>query len=376
MENSQCNVNLSKDVVEHIEKEMSCALPAAQSCADQHDDETKQQITNVTIQMELPDSFVVETTESIVKPKTKTDNRMSYRNSRAERSFNIISSILKQNRWQKVRYLPTRLFMRRINAKKIALYKSKCKCQNRTNSKGQYVFIVKKCKCLRRQRDENGKNSSWKSMSLEKRRVNADQCRCRSWPQVSTRQVKDVSTNTLHCMLSDAEVQTVLCDVTTRIVGTQTDERVHHLDKPYNVHFKYQCDFCKKCYKSKNVLEKHIKKHIQTLYELNSCYCKTCDRHFENSSLLENHMCVNNNTTAGPMITFYDDLNLLYIPVYKCGNCDAHFLTEGCYNEHKSKFHDAQEKLYTCIFCSEMLRSDSALHAHLENHLTVIVKDN
>lgn len=162
----------------------------------------------------------------------------------------------------------------------------------------------------------------------------------------------------------EAETQTS-CSIDTGTVGTQTD----YPATQFNGQLKYNCDFCDKVYKSMSALQNHLKKHVEKFLKF---YCDACEKSFENSSVLESHVCVKRAISI-PTITCYDDVHLVNIPVFKCLNCDTQFFTEGCYNEHKLKFHDNQEKVFTCIFCTEVLSTESALQAHLENHLLFIV---
>lgn len=113
------------------------------------------------------------------------------------------------------------------------------------------------------------------------------------------------------------------------LIGSQLKplvQQVGHLSKTESIKY-FACTKCRKVYKKKSGLNKHMMKHTGE-YKFR---CEVCDRGFQFKSVLQVHMKVHNRVNP-----------------YKCAKCKRSFSTEAALKNHEEKSHSDPVICHLC----------------------------
>lgn len=141
-----------------------------------------------------------------------------------------------------------------------------------------------------------------------------------------------------------------------------------------NMNNEFECDFCKKQFKTRQAMYAHIRKHIGQKFLCNICgkclsdrnnltkhhktvhlkqknyQCSTCEKRFDSSYRLRIH----ENAHKG-------------IRLFGCPLCPQRFITSSALSRHKKTVHK-QGELYECTVCFRKFNVAYNMRAHMVTH--------
>ena len=159
-------------------------------------------------------------------------------------------------------------------------------------------------------------------------------------------------------------------------ISDMYDSTGKHLDQSKITKVKFNCEFCKKDFTSKD----HLKTHTESVHLGYKFPCNLCKYEATAKRSLQTHIASKHEGKKYPCpqceLQSCDKSSLrkhirtvhLKINTYRCLQCGLRLTTKNCLNKHIEALHGTLEKDLNCTHCDFKTNMTEYLRKHLKTH--------